>query len=133
MTALLNLALQLAELLRLVPHRLRGAVYGSLAAIGAIALVIVCLPFTRAWFGLEHAPPPLVILVAVFNFMVSLTGLLARANTQPHAVPRGPGSRTKPDVHVHFSGQPPATKDLAREIVDSLRSYERKTGRIRRQ
>jgi hypothetical protein len=87
MSNLLTFALQLAELLRQVPPRLRGRVYGSLAGIGAVALLIVCLPWTRAWFGLEHAPPPLVILVGVFNFGITLVGLLAHANTAPKTGP----------------------------------------------
>ena len=95
MSALLTFALQLVQLLRQVPHRLRGAVYAALAAIGSIALLIVCLPVARAWFGLEHAPPPLVILVGVFNFLVTLSGMLATANTTPHTTASGTRSRSK--------------------------------------
>ncbi|GAB3867433.1 hypothetical protein GCM10028801_41430 [Nocardioides maradonensis] len=122
MSALLTLAMQLIDLLRGVPPRFRGAVYGVLAAGGAIALLIVCLPWTRAWFGLEHAPPPLVILVAVFNFVVSLSSLLAHANLKEQPV--------RPKIHqivVHGANEPHET---ARELTKLL-SEQNPPGRSR--
>lgn len=85
MSGLITLVLQLIELLRQVPHRLRLAVYLALTVIAAAALAVVCIPVTRSWFGLEHLPPGTVILIGVLNFLVTLSGALASANTKPAA------------------------------------------------